>query len=170
MQEGLGEILCRFNYTMINRESKQRETCAATTDKEQHRYVKLLRPTLQKYMIYSTGIDITSIQRFEKNIRDDAFLDRLLTDMEREYIFSKRQPHKHLAGRFAAKEAVMKALGTGWGKGIGWRDIEVVNTHNGKPTVVLYSKAKEILQNRNIFLSLSYSGDIAAAFAVIEET
>lgn len=118
-------------------------------------------------MIYSTGIDIISIQRLKKNIRDAAFLDRLLTDKEKEYIFSKQHPHKHLAGRFAAKEAVMKALGTGWGKGIGWQDIEVVNTNDGKPMVAVYSKAKEILKNRNIFLSLSYSGDIAVAFAVI---
>ncbi len=118
-------------------------------------------------MICSTGIDIISIQRLKKNIRDDAFLERLLTDREREYIFAKRHPHKHLAGRFAAKEAVMKALGAGWGKGIGWQDIEVINETDGRPAVRLHSKAKEILQNRKVFLSLSYAGDIALAFAVI---
>lgn len=121
-------------------------------------------------MIHSTGIDIISIQRLKKNknISDAAFLDRLLTDKEREYIFEKRNPHKHLAGRFAAKEAIMKALGTGWAQGVGWKDIEVINMPDGKPYAVLHSKAKEIAQGKNIFLSLSYANDIAVAFAVIE--
>lgn len=119
-------------------------------------------------MIYSTGIDIVSIQRLMKYINDEAFLDRLLTDSEREYIFTKRHPHKHLAGRFAAKEAVMKALGTGWDKGVGWRDIEVVNRSDGRPTICLHSKAKTIAKDKKVLLSLSYSKDIVVAFAILE--
>ena len=120
-------------------------------------------------MIYSTCIDIVSIQRLEWLVNDNAFLDRLLTDRERQYIFTKRYSHKHLAGRFAAKEAVMKALGTGWDKRVGWRDIEVRNCRSGKPMVLLHSKAKALLQGGKVFLSISYAGDIATAFAVIEK-
>lgn len=119
-------------------------------------------------MIYSTGIDIVSIRRLKKYINDDAFLDRLLTDSEKEYIFTKRHPHKHLAGRFAAKEAVMKAMGTGWDKGVGWRDIEVVNRSDGRPSVCLHSKAKTITKGKKVLLSLSYAEEIAVAFAIIE--
>ncbi|HBR18223.1 MAG: holo-[acyl-carrier-protein] synthase [Deltaproteobacteria bacterium RIFCSPLOWO2_12_FULL_43_16] len=118
--------------------------------------------------VCSTGIDIVYIPRLVKYINDEAFLDRLLTDVEREYIFTKKIPYKHLAGRFAAKEAVMKALGTGWDKGIGWRDIEVINTPDGRPAVRLHSKAKDIVQSKNIFLSISYAKDIAVACAVLE--
>ncbi len=84
-------------------------------------------------MSISSGIDIAVIERFKENVSDPAFVERLLTEAERDYIFGKRRPERHLAGRFAAKEAVMKALGTGWDKGVGWRDIEVVNGPDGRP-------------------------------------
>lgn len=115
----------------------------------------------------SIGIDIASIERLKKFVNDDFFLDRLLTDSERQYIFSKRHPHKHLAGRFAAKEAVMKALGTGWGNGIDWKHIEIVNAPDGRPEVRLHSGAT--VQDKRILLSISYTNNIAVAFAVIED-
>lgn len=118
-------------------------------------------------MIYSTGIDIVSVPRLMKSVNDNAFVERLLTDAEKKYIFTKRRPYKHLAGRFAAKEAVMKALGTGWDKGVGWRDIEIVNEPSGKPEVRLHSKAKDIAKDKRIFLSLAYANDVAVAFAII---
>ncbi|MBI3398658.1 MAG: holo-ACP synthase [Deltaproteobacteria bacterium] len=119
-------------------------------------------------MICSTGIDIVYIPRLVKYINDDVFLNRLLTDAEKKYIFTKKLPYKHLAGRFAAKEAVMKAMGTGWDKGVGWRDIEIVNTSFGKPMVHLHLKAKDIVQDKKFFLSIAYVKDIAVAFAVLE--
>lgn len=117
----------------------------------------------------SSGIDIAVIERFKENVSDPAFVERLLTDAERDYIFGKRLPHRHLAGRFAAKEAVMKALGTGWDKGVGWRDIEVVNAPlaNGRPCVALRSKAAEVAAGREIFLSIAYTKEAACAFTVI---
>src|SRR3989338_2656920 len=118
--------------------------------------------------VCSTGIDIVYIPRLVKYINDDAFLDRLLTDVEREYIFTKKIPYKHLAGRFAAKEAVMKALGTGWDKGVGWRDIEIVNMASGRPIPLLHSRAAALSQNKKVLLSLSYAKDIAVAFAIVE--
>lgn len=118
-------------------------------------------------MIYSTGIDIVSVPRLIKSVNDHAFVDRLLTEKEKEYIFAKKRPHKHLAGRFAAKEAVMKAIGTGWDKGVGWKDIEIINEPSGRPTVRLHSKVGAALHDKRIFLSLSYAKDVAIALAVI---
>lgn len=118
-------------------------------------------------MSYSTGIDIVSIPRLMKSVNDNDFVDRLLTEKEKKYIFAKKRPHKHLAGRFAAKEAVMKAIGTGWDKGAGWRDIEIINEPSGRPMVRLHSQAGSLAKDRRIFLSLSYANDIAVAFAVI---
>ena len=119
-------------------------------------------------MIFSAGIDIVYIARLVKFVNDNAFLDRLLTDKEREYIFTKRDPYRHLAGRFAAKEAVMKALGTGWDKGVGWLDIEIVNMASGRPIPLLPSRAGVRSQNKKGLLSLSYAKDIAVAFAIVE--
>jgi len=119
----------------------------------------------------SSGIDIAVIERFKANVSDPAFVERLLTDAESRYVFGKRSPHRHLAGRFAAKEAVMKALGTGWDKGVGWRDIEVVNDpfSNGRPCAGLRSKAAEIAAGKEIFLSIAYTKEAVVAFAVIYE-
>src|SRR3972149_5241326 len=118
--------------------------------------------------MYSTGIDIASIERVKKSVNDDAFLDRLLTDSEREYIFSKRHPYKHLAGRFAAKEAVMKALGTGWSKGIGWKDIEVANAPDGRPEGRLHSSTA--VMYKKVLLSISYAVFCLKKNEVIEES
>ncbi|MBI5970145.1 MAG: holo-ACP synthase [Deltaproteobacteria bacterium] len=115
----------------------------------------------------SSGIDIAVIERFKANVRDAAFVERLLTNREKAYVFAKRRPHRHLAGRFAAKEAVMKALGTGWDKGVGWKDIEVVNDSNGRPCAALRSKAASFAAGKEIFLSIAYTKEAACAFAVI---
>ncbi|MBI5327981.1 MAG: holo-ACP synthase [Deltaproteobacteria bacterium] len=119
-------------------------------------------------MIFSVGVDIASIKRLKKSVYNNAFLDRLLTDNERQYVFTKRHSYRHIAGRFAAKEAVMKALGTGWSKEIGWRDIEIINTPSGRPIVKLYSNAGVITLGKKVFLSLAYAKDIALAFAIVE--
>lgn len=113
----------------------------------------------------STGIDIVEIKRFKRLSADSAFLERVFTAGELSYSRKKKFPYKHLAGRFAAKEAFLKALSTGLSRGIGFKDIEVIGA--GKPAPILAGRAGELLGNRRIFLSLSYSGEYAAAFAAI---
>ncbi len=123
-------------------------------------------PLKERTTALSTGIDIVSISRIEKSSGEPLFLKRVFTEGEIEYSFGKRFPHRSLAGRFAAKEAVFKALGT---KGVGWRDIEVVvSKREGRPKIVLHSEALKLLGPRKVSISISYSGDQAVAFAVIE--
>src|ERR1035437_7637538 len=94
-------------------------------------------------MIIGTGIDITDIEgiktSFEQNKR---FVYRVFTAYEIEYCESKPFKYQHYSGRFAAKEAMMKALGTGWNNGISWKQIEVINNSNGKPEIVLHKEAR----------------------------
>lgn len=115
----------------------------------------------------ATGIDIISIPRIRRLSERTAFLEKVFTEGERGYSRARRLPWRHLAGRFAAKEAVMKALGAGWGQGIGWKDIEVAN-NGARPVVALSSAAEKLLGQRKVFISISYSGEFAAALAVIE--
>lgn len=120
-------------------------------------------------MSLSTGIDITHVKRFEQNATDDAFLDRLLTSAEKRYVLAApiRWRQRRCAEIFAAKEAVMKAIGTGWNHGIGWKDIEI--TRSGSFEVTLGAMAQTFANNRRIFLSLSSTRDAAVAFAVAEK-
>lgn len=123
----------------------------------------------EKNKIIDIGIDVADINRFVEKADDAVFLNRLLTDSERDYVFLKKHPHRHIAGRFAAKEAVMKALGTGWDKGIGWADIEIKSVPGAKPVVILHNAAKKLGAGKKIFLSIAYTRKCATAFAVMEE-
>lgn len=117
---------------------------------------------------YSTGIDIVELSRMERLSHKSSFLKRVFTDEELACCLKHAVPYRHLAGRFAAKEAVMKALGTGWSKGVEWKDIEVtVNKDNGVPVVKAHSEAGRFLGSRRIYLSISYSRELAVALAVI---
>ncbi|MFQ5900929.1 MAG: holo-ACP synthase [Thermodesulfobacteriota bacterium] len=118
--------------------------------------------------MYSTGIDIVYIPRVKEWVNDEVYLDRVLTRDEKGYILEKRYSHKHLATYLAAKEAVMKALGTGWDHGVGWKDIEVVSDENGRPAVKLYAKAKAFLGDRKALLSIANSGDVAVAISLLK--
>jgi holo-[acyl-carrier protein] synthase len=124
-------------------------------------------------MIVGLGIDIAEISRIEAAIRryGDHFLHRLFTPAEIEYCESHRNPYERYAGRFAAKEAAMKALGTGWRRGVRWVDIEVVREPGGKPTLRLAGQAGVFaaqLGVRNIALSITHSGDTALAEVIFE--
>ena len=90
-------------------------------------------------MILGLGTDIVEITRIGQMIErhGDTFLNRVFTENENKYCGSKKNKEQHYAGRWAAKEAVMKTLGTGFIKGIGWKEIEVVNLKSGKPTIVI---------------------------------
>ena len=121
-------------------------------------------------MIESIGIDIVEIERIEEALqkRRERFLDRLFTLAEQTYCLSKANASMYLAGRFAAKEAVLKVLGTGL-RNVKWTDIEIMKDALGKPYVQLYGKAAcmaEELGIGKVLLSISHSRRYAVAQAV----
>lgn len=124
-------------------------------------------------MIVGLGLDIAEIDRIEAAITryGAPFLERLYTPEEVAYCESHKNRFERYAGRFAAKEAAMKALGTGWRHGIRWRDIEVVRAPGGKPTLNLEGVAREFatrLGARNILLTITHSGNFALAQVIFE--
>lgn len=124
--------------------------------------------------IVGHGIDLVSVSRIGSMIdRHGAhFLGRVYTLAEQSYC--ERSPKRrleHYAARFAAKEAVLKAIGTGWRDGIAWTDVEVVLEPSGKPTIALSGKASSIAIIEGIshfHISLSHTGDFAMASAIAE--
>ncbi len=123
-------------------------------------------------MIYGIGVDLVKIQRIEEAVKrwDRRFLDRIFTPIEQEYSYRQKQPFLHLAGRFAVKEAVLKALGTGLRSGIRWVEIEIVNQPSGKPEVRVSGKVKELLQQHHveaIHVSISHDSDYSVGQAVL---
>jgi holo-[acyl-carrier protein] synthase len=124
-------------------------------------------------MIVGLGVDIAEVDRIEAAIaRHGArLLRRLFTPTEVAYCERHRNKFERFAGRFAAKEAAMKALGTGWRRGVRWRDIEVTNLPGGKPTLRLAGVAQEFagrLGVRAISLSITHSGNLAFAQVIFE--
>ena len=123
-------------------------------------------------MIKGIGTDIVEIKAIEKSIlQSKRFKERVYTNSEIEYCENKPHKFQHYAARFAAKEAVMKALGTGWDKGIQWKHIEVLNEPNGKPLIQLIYKAKELAKENmvnDIYISLSHCEIYATAFVVFQ--
>ncbi len=115
------------------------------------------------------GVDIVEIQRIKKLCRSrKRFLSRFFAEDELSYIDDKKLFYSHLAGRFAAKEAVAKALGTGF-RYFKWHDIKILNDNYGKPYVKLSGKADEILKSKGfnkVLITISHSRDYAVAFAV----
>jgi len=124
-------------------------------------------------MIAGVGIDIASVARIRGAIErhGDRFLRKVFRPREIEYCRCRAREFEHLAGRFAAKEAVLKALGTGVADGASLRDVEVVNNDAGKPDVVLHGAAGDLVRARGIariHLSLSHTDDAAVAQVVME--
>ena len=118
--------------------------------------------------IVGHGIDLVSIARIAQLLGDhhERFLDRCFTAGERSYQQQGRRYHEHLAARFAAKEAAMKALGTGLADGITWTEIEVVKLDSGAPELRITGRAAEIALARGIDawqLSLTHTDDLAMA-------
>jgi holo-[acyl-carrier protein] synthase len=121
------------------------------------------------------GMDIVETKRIAESIErfGDRFLQRVFLPGEIAYSQSMKFPHLHLAARFAAKEAVSKAFGTGIGRELGWRDIEIVREPGGQPRVQLHGRAADYAKARGvqaIHVSLSHTDDYAAANAVIMGT
>ena len=115
-----------------------------------------------------TGIDIVSIERVRKACRRPGVLERLFTENELACAFSRRDPFKRLAGRFAAKEAFLKALGTGLSRGIRWKDVEIVKDLAGRPLVKAVFAAGKILGKRIPHASIAYAKEYAIATVKIE--
>jgi holo-[acyl-carrier protein] synthase len=124
-------------------------------------------------MIVGTGIDIAEVPRIRLSIERFGlrFLERIYTPREIEYCDSKANRMERYAARFAAKEAAMKALGTGWNHGVRWRDCEVVRLPGGRPTIAFHGKAGEFaarLGVKNAALSLSHTQEQAIAQVILE--
>ena len=124
-------------------------------------------------MIVGLGVDITEVDRIEAAIarRGRAFLERLFTPSEIRYCEKHRNRAERFAGRFAAKEAAMKALGTGWARGVRWVDIEVVREPSGKPTLKLSGATRAIADQlgvKNIAVTITHDGNTALAQVIFE--
>jgi holo-[acyl-carrier protein] synthase len=124
-------------------------------------------------MILGTGVDIAEVSRIRESIErfGDRFLHRIFTEGEIRYCERKARRFESYAARFAAKEAGMKALGTGWSHGVRWRDIEVVRPKGQRPTIQFHGEAAAIaarLGTKNIALSLTHTSDEALAHVILE--
>lgn len=117
------------------------------------------------------GIDIIEIRRIEKLFSaNEDFLKRIYTEKEIEYCKQKKNKYQHFAARFASKEAMFKALGTGWVGKMKWTDIELLNDEMGRPYLNLYGNVKELADKKhidNISVSLSHCQDYAIAHVLL---
>src|SRR5881398_1127373 len=124
-------------------------------------------------MILGIGIDIIEVARIAGSYErfGDRFLNRILHPNEISYCLSHKTPGPFLAARFAAKEAISKAFGTGIGAQLGWRDMEVGRKESGEPFVILHGAGQELLEGRGarlLLISLSHTQAHAAAVAILE--
>lgn len=118
------------------------------------------------------GIDVVEVSRIKSSLDEfgERFLTRIFTEIERDYCQRQKRPELHLAARFAAKEAIAKAFGTGIGKEIGWLDMEILRKPSGEPEVKLTGSAAQYSQERGVaqvMVSLTHAKHYAAANAVI---
>jgi|SRR6516225_6511089 holo-[acyl-carrier protein] synthase len=121
--------------------------------------------------IVGVGTDIVECLRIGRMIErhGELFLTRVYTEREVRYCQERRRATEHFAGRWAAKEAIFKCLGTGWQRGLCWTDLEIRNDNKGRPHVLICGAAKELAQNlkiSDILLSISHCRSYATAYAV----
>jgi holo-[acyl-carrier protein] synthase len=124
-------------------------------------------------MIIGTGVDVVEIERFRKVMErlKDRFIRRVFTEDEQQFCLSHRDPVPHFAVRFAAKEALFKALGTGWARGVTWLDVEVRRERQDAPTMLLHGEAERLSAGKGankVHLSLSHAEDWAVATVILE--
>ncbi|MFN7922088.1 MAG: holo-[acyl-carrier-protein] synthase [Bryobacteraceae bacterium] len=124
-------------------------------------------------MIVGTGVDLAEVPRIRASIErhGQRFLDRIYTPGEIAYVERKANRYERYAARFAAKEAGMKAIGTGWRRGVTWHDFEVANLASGRPTLKLHGKAAEYAAQmgvKRVNLSLTHTAENAMAFVILE--
>jgi holo-[acyl-carrier protein] synthase len=124
-------------------------------------------------LIVGLGVDIAEVERVKAAIEryGQTFLRRVYTTREREYCEQFRNKFERYAGRFAAKEAAMKALGTGWSRGVRWVDVEVVRVRGGRPTIQLAGEAANVAKRlgvKHIALSITHTEAQALAQVIFE--
>ncbi|HUQ95084.1 MAG TPA: holo-[acyl-carrier-protein] synthase [Bryobacteraceae bacterium] len=125
-------------------------------------------------MIVGTGIDLAEVARIREAIErhGQRFIERIYTTREIAYVERKANRFERYAARFAAKEAGMKAIGTGWKRGVRWQDFEVMNLPGGKPTLLLHGMAAEVaatLGVKHVSLSLTHTAEHGMAFVILED-
>lgn len=121
-------------------------------------------------MTKGLGNDIIEISRIKEAIEEHGqpFLDRLFTPKEQEYCTGHKDPSPRFAGRFAAKEAIVKALGCGFGTEVSWKEIEILGDDKGKPIARLSAALSERFPNARILVSISHCKTYASAIAIFE--
>jgi holo-[acyl-carrier protein] synthase len=132
--------------------------------------MKMMKTILDdNLLIKGLGSDIIEIERIKRSISKHGhkFLEKLFTEKEIIYCQQHKLFQRHFAGRFAAKEAIAKALGTGIGKMLEWKDMEILNNSVGKPEVFLSEKAYALFNKPNILISISHCKSFATATALI---
>ncbi len=125
-------------------------------------------------MIVGTGVDLAEVPRIRASIEryGARFTTRVFTPAEIDYVERKANRFERYAARFAAKEAGMKAIGTGWKRGVRWQDFEVANLPSGKPTLRLHGVAARIAEQlgvRHISLSLTHTAELGMAHVILED-
>ncbi len=125
-------------------------------------------------MIVGTGVDLAEVPRIQASIErfGEKFIQRIYTPREIAYVERKANKFERYAARFAAKEAGMKAIGTGWRRGVTWQDFEVANLPSGKPTLLLHgvaAKFAEKLGVKNVSLSLTHTRELGMAHVILED-
>jgi len=124
-------------------------------------------------MIVGTGVDLCEVRRIKAAMEryDDRFTQRVYTEGEIAYCNRKANRYERYAARFAAKEAAMKAIGTGMRGGVRWRDFEVTNLRSGRPTMAFHGKAAEYAKRlgvANVSLSMTHTAEQAMAMVILE--
>jgi len=125
-------------------------------------------------MIVGTGVDLAEVDRIRRSIEryGQRFVDRIYTTGEIAYVERKANRYERYAARFAAKEAGMKAIGTGWRHGVTWHDFEVENLPSGRPILKLHGVAAEFAKRmgaRSISLSLTHTAELGMAHVILED-
>ena len=134
----------------------------------------MAREGLTEGMIIGIGTDLAEVGRIRDSIErfGPRFLNRIYTEGERAYAQSKANSAERFAARFAAKEAGMKAIGTGWNFGVTWKDFEVVNERTGRPTLRLSGVAEAVARRlgvQRVSISLTHSKETAFAVVILED-
>ena len=123
-------------------------------------------------MIFGIGTYIIDVKRVEKMVtRGKQYLETIFTEKEMEYCEAKARKSEHYAARYAAKEAILKALGTGWRGGLAYSDVEIINEELGQPQVQVRGKVKNFFDHHQIqktLISLSHTKEIAIAVVILE--
>jgi holo-[acyl-carrier protein] synthase len=125
-------------------------------------------------MIVGTGVDLAEVRRIREAIERHGarFIERVYTPREIAYVERKANKFERYAARFAAKEAGMKAIGTGWRRGVTWQDFEVANLASGRPTLLLHGVAAEVARQLGVVnssLSMTHTAEYGMAFVVLEK-